>query len=562
MTTERRCLWFCRGAAALLVLCTAGCALFTRDYYEAYRPPPRQLHEVMAVRLEEQSQSRPISAEEATTKINDGAAALEEPPESIELALADVRAAALANNLDLKVELVNPSIFQQTVTEELAQFEALLFGSIEHNKIDRRSLIVDGPAQQLQSTSYDAGVHIPLRTGGTLTVELPLTRFDDQTKPTGTEGDNSIVIDPSYDAGLKFSISQPLLRNAGIRTNTHGIRVAKYYRDIADAQAKLAAIRILANADRAYWLLYAVRGELEVRRQQHDLALQQLDEARKRVAAGDSPEIEIMRAESGVAARREAIIIANTQVRRRERDLKRIMNRSDLPMGSPTAVVPLTEPNPLGLDLDAEGLVDFAIANRMEMLELELQLAIDASTVDFERNATLPLIALDYSYRINGFSDSLSEAFRDLGGSSYADHTVALTAEIPLGNQAARSRLRRAMLKRVQRLATREQRRLAIRQEVLDAVDTLEQDWQRILAAQQEVKLAAITYEAERRQFEVGLRTSTDVLEAAARLADAQSREVLALSAYEISQVDIAFATGTLIGRDRVFWEPIGLEEE
>ena len=294
----------------------------------------------------------------------------------------------------------------------------MLFGSIEHSKTDRRALIVDGPAQQSQSTSYDAGVHIPLRTGGTLTVELPLARFDDQTKPTGTEGDNSLVIDPSYDAGLKFSISQPLLRNAGIRTNTHGIRVAKYYRDIADAQTKLAAIRILANADRAYWLLYAARRELAVRRQQYDLALQQLDEARKRVAAGDSPEIEIMRAESGVAARREAIIIANTQVRRRERDLKRIMNRGNLPMGSPTAVIPVTNPNPLGLDLDADALADFAVANRMEMLELELQLAIDGSTVDFERNATLPLIALDYSYRINGFSDSLSETFRDLGGNS------------------------------------------------------------------------------------------------------------------------------------------------
>jgi outer membrane protein len=562
MMTERRSLRFCRGATASLVLCTAGCALFTRDYYEAYRPPPKQLHEVMAVRLEEKAQSPPVSIEEATIDAADRAAVVKEPPESIEFELAEVRAAALANNLDLKAELVNPSIFRETVNEELAQFEALLFGSIEHSKTDRRALTVDGPARQSQFTSYDAGVRIPLRTGGTLTVGLPLTRFDDQTKPTGTEGDNSIVIDPSYDAGLKFSISQPLLRNAGIRTNTHGIRVAKYYRDISDAETKLAAIRILANADRAYWLLYAVRRELEVRRQQYDLALQQLDEARKRVAAGDSPEIEIMRAESGVAARREAIIIANTQVRRRERDLKRIMNRGDLSMGSPTAVITVTDPNPLGLDLDADALADFAVANRMEMLELELQLGIDGSTVDFERNATLPLIALDYSYRINGFSNSLNEAFRDLGGNSHADHTVALTAEIPLGNQAARSRLRAAMLRRVQRLATRDQRRLAIRQEVFDAVDTLEQDWQRILAARQEVKLAGITYEAEKRQFEVGLRTSTDVLEAAARLADAQSREVLALSAYEISQVDIAFATGTLIGRDRVFWEPAGLERE
>ena len=116
------------------------------------------------------------------------------------------------------------------------------------------------------------------------------------------------------------------------------------------------------------------------------------------------------------------------------------------------------------------------------------------------------------------------------------------------------------MLNRLQSLASREQRDLAIRQEVFDAVDALEQDWQRILAARQEVILAGRTYQAEKRQFELGLRTSTDVLEAAGRLAFAQIREIRALSAYEISQIDIAFASGALIGRDRVIWEPVGLD--
>ena len=54
------------------------------------------------------------------------------------------------------------------------------------------------------------------------------------------------------------------------------------------------------------------------------------------------------------------------------------------------------------------------------------------------------------------------------------------------------------------------------------------------------------------RQFEVGLRTSTEVLDAQSRLADAQSREVRALADYQISLVDIAFATGTLLGQSQV----------
>ena len=64
--------------------------------------------------------------------------------------------------------------------------------------------------------------------------------------------------------------------------------------------------------------------------------------------------------------------------------------------------------------------------------------------------------------------------------------------------------------------------------------------------------LAARTAIGEERQFEVGIRTSTDVLEAQSRLADAQSREVQSLAAYQIALVDIAFATGTLLGQSKV----------
>ena len=101
---------------------------------------------------------------------------------------------------------------------------------------------------------------------------------------------------------------------------------------------------------------------------------------------------------------------------------------------------------------------------------------------------------------------------------------------------------------------------MGIRQGVFDTVDELEQNWQRILAARQEVILAGRTYEAEKRQFEVGLRISTEVLEAAARLAGALSRGIRALAFYEISQIEIALATGALLGRDGVTWEPTTLE--
>jgi outer membrane protein TolC len=179
-------------------------------------------------------------------------------------------------------------------------------------------------------------------------------------------------------------------------------------------------------------------------------------------------EVEIVRAESGVSDQVENIIRAENTLHRQERDLKRMLNSPDLPMDATTFITPATEPRPVYLELDSDHLVGRAMAQRMELLEAELQ----------------------------------------------------------------------------------------IRQEVLDAADQLASDWQSILAARERVVLAQRLLDVEIRQFEQGLRTSTEVLNAQNELAQAKVSEIAALTNYQIDQVDVAFATGTVLGEARVVWQP------
>jgi len=543
--------WIRPFAAAFFGGAIAACAqTYDRDYFSGDASIER-LRELVPVSIADQSRTEPITVEQGAINVLELAMEVPAPASTVTLTLADVRAAALANNLDLAVEVLNPEIAAQIVNEEEAKFEATFFGSARRSVTDSPVVLGTESSQSLFN-AYDVGIRAPLSTGGSVEVSMP---FDD------IETDNPFsLLNPAYEADLRFSLSQPLLRGAWDRATTHSIRVARYQRSIADARTRLEAIRILANADRAYWLFYAALRELDVRRQQYALAVTQRDQARRRIEAGNLAQIELTRSESGIAERVEAIIIAHTAVRRRERDLKRILNRDDLPMDGPTAIIPATDASPLGLDLDPEALASLAIANRMEMLELELQLAIDASSIDFHKNAALPLVMLDYTYTINGLGSSYGDAFDQLPDHSFEDWALGLRAEVPIGNEAAKARVNGAILTRLQRLATKDLRTAAIRQEVFDALDQLLQNWQRILAARQEAILAGRTYAAEQRQFDVGLRTSTDVLDAAARLADAQSNEIAALTGYQIAQIDIAFATGTLLGHDRVVWEPPAIE--
>ncbi|MDX2130705.1 MAG: TolC family protein [Planctomycetota bacterium] len=466
--------------------------------------------------------------------------------EQMELGIEECRASTIEHNLDLKVALIDPTIARERVSEEDARFESAFTLRTTWNELDSPTASTLASAQS-RTRTFVPGVRIPTRTGGTVSVDLPVTR---------NENDNAFsTLNPAYTSDLQFSVSHPLLRNAGRRANTAQLRILGYETQVSEARTKLEVIRQLAASDRAYWRLYQARRELEVSQQQFELAQEQLGRAERRVRAGALADIEVVRAQAGVADRLEAIIVAQNTVLLRQRELKRIINRPGLELESPTLVVPATPPDPVEYLLDRPVLVGAALDNRMEMLELELQLAADAVRIDFARNQALPLVTLDYTYRINGLGGSTQDTFRTLGDNDFEDWEIGLAAEIPLGNEGAKSRIRQAILSRLSRLGTREARERAIREEVLNAADSIDAGWQRILASRQSVILNTRALQSEQRQFDVGSSTSTDVLDAAARLADAQLSEVRALADYQIAQIDLAFASGTMLGASKVTWE-------
>lgn len=464
---------------------------------------------------------------------------------AVPLSLEDVRAASLAHNLELDVRRIDPELASQQIREARARFEAVFNGGVRWSRTDQAVALATEGAQS-ETFSVDAGISVPLRTGADVSLTLPIVE--------NKTNNPFSLLNPATSADVRFQIRQPLLRGAGTFVNTYPLQVARLESDATAALTRLAATRVLAEADRAYWRLYAARRNLEVTVQQLDLAQEQEARARRQVAARVAADVEILRAQSGVAERVEAVIVAENALRRQRRDLKRIMNRPDLPQAGDAALEPATEPEPVGLDLDAERLVALALDRRMELLEFEIRLAIDRRTIELRRNERLPQLTLDYTYNINGLGRTFNDAFDQLPPRSFDDWSVGLTASVPIGNEAARSRYEQALLSRLQRVATREQRESTITGEVLDAADAVEQSWLRILAARREVQLAGRTLQAEERQFDVGVRTSTDVLDAASRLALARFREIQAITDYQISQVDLAFATGTVLGFTGIEW--------
>jgi outer membrane protein len=528
----------------IFILILPGCDVFeSQDSFYKMTVDPETLHSVDNLTLTEKPQQPDTNEPPYLIDVN------RPQTNDVNLTLEQCRAYTLADNLNLKVQLIEPAIAAQRVNEEEAKFEAALYSNINFRKTDTPiSSTLEGSSTE--STSVDLGVTVPLKTGGTVTLNLADEKFETN-NPFST-------LNPSYSSALSMSISQPLLRGAGKRTNTYAIRLANYDFSIAEARTKLEVTRILTVADRVYWRLYAARKLLEVRQKEFEVAKAELEKTKRMVKFGMKPEVEIVRAESGVAERLVGVINADNDLRDREREAKQIMNMPLVGASSRVNLIPVTEPDPVRYNLVPAELVTKAIENRMEMLELELQIAQQAEAIDYYKNLALPLVTLDYTYNINGLGATRGDSYDLLFDKRFEDHFLGLNILIPLGNEQAKSRVRQAFLRRKQSIATKEDRKIIIESDVLRVIDQLEADWQRILASRQNTILADKVFQAEQRQYEKGLRTMTEVLDAQARFADAVSSEIAALTEYQIAQVDLAYATGTVAGLAKVRWQTAG----
>jgi len=218
-----------------VLLTSSGCFLFPsgRDLHGKMVVPQEKLRKVAPLQLPKAKEQK-----QAIIDINDT------PPEALELTLEQCRAMALQNNLQLQATLVNPTIAAEQVKEQRAIFEATFTGSASLRKWDQpfMSDLSGLQGTQGEQDALSAGVRQPFASGGTASFNLTDTLVE-------TNATNSIS-NPRNDPSSQFSFTQPLLRNAGARTGTYGIRLANIGRQIADAQTKLAVISILSNLDR------------------------------------------------------------------------------------------------------------------------------------------------------------------------------------------------------------------------------------------------------------------------------------------------------------------------
>jgi outer membrane protein len=243
------------------------------------------------------------------------------------------------------------------------------------------------------------------------------------------------------------------------------------------------------------------------------------------------------------------------------RSVKIIMNRDDVPLDQHVVVKPQAPLTLTAYTFDRAGLATMAFDNRTELVQAEFELRKDEQRIRMARNALLPELDVRGSVGLLGIGTSSSGAIDSLlDGEFPAAWKIGLHLRMPLENRLATAEYQAAVIGRLQTLAKRREVMMMVAQEVYDAIDRLEIGWALVVATRKAASDAQRNLEAQRRLLQAGTTTVYEVSLAITDLGNAGLEVIDAETAYQVSLIELAEATGTTLGRQavEVLPHPIG----
>jgi outer membrane protein TolC len=380
---------------------------------------------------------------------------------------------------------------------------------------------------------------------------------------------------PEISSDFRFTLQQHLLSGFGLGPNVRYIRIAKNNREISDIAFRNQVTATVVQIQNIYWDLVSAYESVRVNEQSVALADKTVADDRAQVKIGNLAPIEVTRAETELAQRREDLLVAQTQLQLQQLLMKNAITRnlSDRILASapvvPTDVVALPPEEPV---VPVEDLVDDAIAHRPELGQARIDLTNRNISRKAAANALLPTVDFVAWYGGSGLAgvqnplntevtpgsiptSGYQNAVRSLLRNDFPDYAVGLRVTIPIRNRSGQADQIRSELEYRQAQMHELQLQNQIGIEVRNAQFAVQQNRARVDTARRLRDLAQHTFDIERKRFALGSSTSNEVLLRQRDLAQAEATFVSAMSAYAKSRVELDRSTGTLLSRYNIVVE-------
>jgi outer membrane protein TolC len=353
---------------------------------------------------------------------------------------------------------------------------------------------------------------------------------------------------------LRASVTQPLLRNLWIDTPRLNIAVARNRIKFSELGLKEQIITTVTDVENAYYDLVFNRESVKVQEKALELAERLLAENKKRVEVGALAPLDEKQAESQVAARRADLLNAQRAYAAAQNALRRIIT-DDYASIATTIIEPADPLTPVVQFFDVQESWRKGMELRPDLQQAKLDLERQGIQLRFQKNQVYPQLDVVGSYGHNasgGTVLSMSDVFQQFGNGDLPTWSVGAVFSIPLGNTAARTRVKSTQISVQQALVLVKALEQDIMVQIDDAIQLAKKEFLRIDSTRQARLYAEAALEAEQKKLENGKSTSFVVLQLQRDFINARSEEIRALADYNKALARLAQQEGSTLDRRNI----------
>jgi outer membrane protein TolC len=446
-------------------------------------------------------------------------------PPVLAQAQQDAQAGLSLQEFILKVRKDNRTILGKRAELDLAQtgidranaafqpifsVSALNSYSNQRNSPEERLTRLNEDNYERKGQDYTAAISGLLPTGAKVEFKTSLSRF----MTNINRGLDGVLAEDYYNrSNYGVSITQPLLKDAGVETTAAKRRVAELDTRAAEHGGRETEITVVAEAAMAYYDLVFAQERVMVANERVEAGLRLLEQAIKLVEAGRLPQSDIWEVENSLGRYRAALSEAGQIQLDRSNRLRNFMTMGvqEAPTQRLLAADGLPEQLPAPKSF-AES-IGQARANRADLQMREAMVERELVQYNFSTNQSKPRLDLVANYGKNGLAFSSSDAFSSSNTRDYPNWTVGVQLSLPIGkNLQGQADLRAAAVRRSDAELALRALELAIGNDIETTLSLRESALERLSLLQDVATREQQYLELERTRLESGRSDMREIL--------------------------------------------------
>lgn len=469
-------------------------------------------------------------------------------PRAMRLSLDDAIHTAMKQNLGVDIQRYDYLMAGESLAGSWGIFDPFANATLTHSN-SKSSPTTSTAASSSSLTVANFGIAQEIPTGGSYSIS--------STNSRGTSSGGDTLFSPSYNAGLGFSVRQPLARNFGIDVTKRNIYIAHNTLGINQELFRAALLDTTNTVEQAYDDLIYARQYIDVLKEALFLARDQARITQIRIDVGASAPLDILQPRVQIATADQQLITAVASVRSAEDRLRQLMNLPPDEWDRP--IVPTDKVSYAPLDIDVAASVARAWTLRPEIKENQFNTATKHITYQYARNQVLPQLDASAGYNATGAAGRFvqngvlvqdtryNDALQQVLENKFRGWNVGLTIGIPIFNISARAEAKRAELDLQQSQVIEAQTRQTVEVDVRSTARAIDTAAKEIVASKTAREAAEQNLDAERKRYENGMATNFEVLQIQQQLSDARASELQALVGYAKAVAAFHHSVGDLL---------------